>query len=63
MRTYTATTVFPADVWAETSTDWLFSKHSKASFWKGSRINGNSWAGFSGGGFKGINSSSGGIAT
>lgn len=61
--TYTATTVLPADVWADTRTDWLFSRHSRASFWKGSRINGYSLAGFSIIGFRGTNSASGGIAT
>ena len=30
--TYSATTVFPADVCAETKTDWLFSKQLRASF-------------------------------
>ena len=43
--TYSATTVLPADVCADTSTDWLFSKHNMASFWKGSKVNGYSLAG------------------
>lgn len=40
---YSATTVFPADVCADTKTDWLFSKHFSDSFWKGSRMKGYSW--------------------
>lgn len=62
-KTYSATTVFPADVWADTNTDWLFSRHNTASFWNGSRMNLYSFAGFSAEGLRGTNSSSGGIAT
>ena len=40
---YSATTVFPADVCADTKTDWLFSKHFSDSFWNGSRMKGYSW--------------------
>ena len=61
--TYTATTVLPADVWADTKTDWLFSKHKRASFWNGSSMNGNSLAKLSGILDKGTNSASGGSAT
>lgn len=42
---YSATTVFPADVWAETKTDWSFSMHWMASFWNASRTNVYSLAG------------------
>ena len=60
---YTATTVLPADVWADTSTDWLFSKHNNASFWKGSRMKGYSFAGLAVVDFNASNTASGGIAT
>ena len=36
---YSATTVFPADVWAATKTLSLFSKQSTACFWKVSSSN------------------------
>lgn len=42
---YSATTVLPADVCADTKTDWLFSMHKIASFWNGSKTNGYSLAG------------------
>lgn len=42
---YSATTVFPADVWADTRTDWLFSMHKIASRWNGSKTNLYSFAG------------------
>lgn len=61
--THTATTVFPAEVWAETKTDWLFSKHNMASFWKGSRMNGYSLEGLLWDCCKGTKSRSGGTAT
>lgn len=62
-KTYTATTVFPAEVWADTRTDSLFSKHKMASFWNGSRMKGYSLAGVVEGALIGTNSASGGIAT
>ena len=40
---YSATTVFPADVWAETNTDCMFSMQRSDSFWNGSNTNGYSW--------------------
>lgn len=40
--THSAQTVLPADVCADTSTDWLLSMHKMASRWKGSRIKGYS---------------------
>lgn len=52
--TYSATTVFPADVWADTNTLWLFSMHKIASFWKGSNRKGYSLAGTELGGLKGM---------
>ncbi len=42
MDTHSAHTVFPADVWADTSTDWLLSMHRMASRWKGSSMKGYS---------------------
>ncbi len=51
--TYSATTVLPADVWAETRTDWLFCKHNIASRWNGSRLNLYSLAGGPTGAFNG----------
>lgn len=41
--TYSAHTVFPADVCADTKTDWLLSTHWMASLWKASRMNGYSY--------------------
>lgn len=41
---YSATTVLPADVCADTSTDWLRSRHAMDSRWKGSRVKGYSCA-------------------
>jgi hypothetical protein len=61
--TYSATTVFPADVWAETSTDWLFCKHVIASRWNGSRLNLYSLAGGPTGAFNGTYSKFGGKTT
>ena len=40
--THSAQTVFPADVCADTKTDWLLSTHWMASLWKASRMNGYS---------------------
>lgn len=40
---YSATTVLPADVWAETKTDWLLSIHCMAWRWKASNTKGYSW--------------------
>lgn len=40
---YSATTVFPAEVCADTNTDWQFSMHRSASFWNGSSTNGYSY--------------------
>ena len=37
--TTSATTVFPAEVWAETKTDWSFSRHNTDLDWNGSRVN------------------------
>ena len=44
---YSATTVLPADVCADTSTDWLFSMQRRASRWNASRANGYSCDGSS----------------
>ena len=63
VNTHTATTVLPAEVCADTSTDWLFSKHNRASFWNGSKMNGYSLAGLPSGVLRGSNSVSGGMAT
>jgi len=41
-----ATTVLPAEVCAETRTDWELSRQQIAAFWNGSNSNGNSLAGF-----------------
>lgn len=41
--THSAQTVFPADVCADTKTDWLLSTHWMASLWKASRMNGYSY--------------------
>lgn len=43
--TYSAITVLPADVCAETNTDWLLSTQHMDSFWKGSNVNGYVFAG------------------
>lgn len=42
-NTHSAHTVFPAEVWADTRTDWLLSIHRIASRWKGSRRKGYSY--------------------
>ena len=39
-KTYSAMTVLPAEVWADTRTDCWLSKHLMASCWKGSKIKG-----------------------
>lgn len=61
--TYSAITVLPADVWAETSTDWLLSTHKMDSFWKGSNVNGYVLAGSPLRGCKGTYGWPGGQAT
>ena len=60
---YSATTVFPADVWADTRTDWEFSMHRRASRWKGSSTKGNSLTGVEESGLRRLYSTSGGTAT
>lgn len=62
-RTYSATTVFPADVCAETNTDCKLSMHIMASFWKGSRIKLYCFAGSDVSGINGTYSWLGGNAT
>lgn len=44
-NTYSATTVLPAEVCADTNTDWLLSTQSIDSSWKGSNVNGYFFAG------------------
>lgn len=61
--TYSATTVFPADVWADTNTDCKLSMHSIASFWNGSNIKLYCLAGSEVSGKSGEYSWFGGIAT
>lgn len=60
---YSATTVLPADVWAETRTLWLLSMHRIAWRWKGSSTKGYSLAGTPLNGCKGMYSWSGWTAT
>ena len=36
---YSATTVLPAEVWADTSTDWSFSRQRTDRDWNGSSVN------------------------
>lgn len=46
--TYSATTVLPAEVCAETRTDSFLSIHEIEMRWNGSRVKGQVFAGFSG---------------
>lgn len=41
---YSATAVLPAEVWAETRTDSLRSKHAMETCWKGSSVKGYDFA-------------------
>lgn len=63
INTYSATTVFPADVWAETNTDCKLSMHMIASFWKGSKMKLYCFAGSELIGVSGTYSWFGGMAT